>query len=80
MSGNKTDTTKIEYGDVDMHELTVPNKYWKLERIVYVLLPFHIIFMACFTNYNLSTRWSNNSKLTRHHKLQCRQIQHSRVQ
>ena len=30
-------------------------KYWKVERIVYVLLVFHIIFMACFTNYNLPT-------------------------
>ena len=32
------------------------NKYWKLECIAYLLLAFHIIFMACFTNYNLPTK------------------------
>ena len=32
------------------------DKYWKVERIVYVLLVFHVIFMACFTKLQFADK------------------------
>ena len=37
-------------------------KYWKLGRFFYVLLMVHIVFMSCFTFYNLPTKYSLTTK------------------